>query len=357
MFVNGAEVHPETSELLSIWLAAALRSLAIDNDESLKQEGLESLQHWHKSKRNGSPTPRHVEALQRESVYKALLQQLGQLGHKRQVDFILFKGGALLYDIYPAGARSLTDLDVLVRPEQMQSAEELLVSAGYRRMRNFSVFSKGDWTIDLHDNPLNQLRSVWQPDLDELWKNSTILSSETGPLRRLALEDEYAVVLAHATKHGFSKARWLVDIALLARAADKVKLRNLLNRSPVLAKFHHYAARLLEKIFACQLPEGLAPVQKFNLLDKLFLKKVQQRKAGENFGMLIPASTIPGWLAKLKYVDALLFPQGHTWERLGQINHKLLYALGLPLFRWRRQRIRRRAQLATRRLHDSEAQT
>lgn len=350
-------MQEENGEFLSKLLSAALKSLAIEDHQTLKQEGLESLSDWQDSKRTGSPTGRHLEALQRESIYKALLVQLGQLSQKQKVDFIVFKGGALIYDIYPAGARSLTDLDVLVRPEQMQAADELLLSAGYKRMRNFSVFSKGDWSIDLHDNPLHQLRKVWQHDADELWKNSTILSSETGPLRRLSLEDEYAVVLAHATKHGFNKARWLIDIALLARAADGAKLRNLLNRSPVLAKFHEYAARLLATMFDFRLPDDLAPAQKFNCLDKLFLKRVQMRKAGETFGMLIPASIIPGWPAKLEYLDKLLFPQGHNWERLCQLNHKLLYALGLPLLHSRRQRIRRRAKLTTRRMHDSEAQT
>lgn len=355
--VNRARVQAETNEFLSKLLSAVLKSLAIDDTEDLRREGLESLSHWQESKRLGDATVRHLESLQRESVYKALLTQLGQFSQKQQVDFIVFKGGALLYDIYPAGARSLTDLDVWVRPEQMQTAEELLLSAGYRRMRDFSVFSKRDWTIDLHDNPLHQLRNVWQYDIDELWKNSTILSNETGPLRRLSLEDEYAVALAHGTKHGFNKARWLIDIALLARAADPAKLNRRLNQSPILAKFHHYAALLLERVFDCQLPDALAPGQKFNFLDKLFLKKVQQRTAGETFGMLIPVATIPTWSAKLEYLHTLLFPEGHTWERLGQISHKLLDALGLPLHRWRRRLVRLRAQLATRRLHDSEAQT
>jgi Uncharacterised nucleotidyltransferase len=115
------------------------------------------------------------------------------------VETLLVKGWATAR-LYPEpGLRQYTDLDLIVRPGQMQAARACLAES-----------SIPGHAVDLHDGPgsLDRLR------FDEL--GSRALSVPLGELlvRIPALEDQVRILAIHALRHGMVRPLWLCDLAV-----------------------------------------------------------------------------------------------------------------------------------------------
>jgi len=70
----------------------------------------------------------------REQRIRALLAELDRRAHEAALPMLALKGSALLrLDLYAAGERPMSDVDLLVRPDAMEAAERLVLAAGYER--------------------------------------------------------------------------------------------------------------------------------------------------------------------------------------------------------------------------------
>jgi Uncharacterised nucleotidyltransferase len=149
---------------------------------------------------------------------------------------LLIKGAALIQ--IPGVERRLRmmdDLDVLVHPEDVRAASDVLHNAGYRRLlapasddelvrllRSAHALPFGDQggEIDLHWNALHSRR---HPEFDRAWWPEAV------PARLLDVETLAAApsdVLVQSIAHGSMWAqdaapRWVVDIAMLLQATGE----------------------------------------------------------------------------------------------------------------------------------------
>jgi hypothetical protein len=91
------------------------------------------------------PTSLWEQALNRRRVaaaqwlrYRFELQRLVEAFSKHNVDFLLLKGPILAFAAYPHHSlRSMSDIDLLVRPETVDKAIELVYAAGFRCPQRF----------------------------------------------------------------------------------------------------------------------------------------------------------------------------------------------------------------------------
>lgn len=131
--------------------------------------------------------------------------------------------GCWLKEQYPdINDRQMSDLDILIRPEDAASAEHALLSMGYRKEDvrfHHTTYHKPPYTaVELHVSLL--------PEIDEhasyyqnIW-DKAIPVEETPGLYRLKPEDEYLFYIVHLSKHmseGGSGLRSILDNSIYFR--------------------------------------------------------------------------------------------------------------------------------------------
>ena len=148
--------------------------------------------------------------------------------NEAEVPVMLLKGAALIQTSYAEpGLRPMSDLDLLVRPEHVDAAFEILEGAGCRRGAELvrddffpRFYYETEWLtnspspvrIDLHARALRPLRSSRTMPDDALWHGAAqvdILGTSAwvpGP------EAMFIHLCAHAACHGCARLIWLYDL-------------------------------------------------------------------------------------------------------------------------------------------------
>ncbi|MHB8836225.1 MAG: nucleotidyltransferase domain-containing protein [Candidatus Methylomirabilia bacterium] len=149
----------------------------------------------------------------RNRVLFASLEQIGAACARRGVALIPLKGAALARRLYGnPGLRPMQDLDLLVKPADVEAAAAVLREAGYvvpphldeaaaRREHFHCVFERParGIKVELHWS-LSEEASLAEPALARLWERSA--AGEDG-MRALDPATELVAVAAHAWKHGY----------------------------------------------------------------------------------------------------------------------------------------------------------
>lgn len=175
----------------------------------------------------GAPPPTRLATWRKTAYQAAMIEErrmreglkvTAALAHQG-LPCIAFKGMALR-DLYPHPAlRTMGDIDLLVRQEDVPSAEDTLKTLGFRRVgeKAFqSSWSSGPGSlIELHSALLEEP----QPELERLFfEHAVVRQTAGGTFRAPAPEDAAVYQVLHMAKHlrylGFG-LRDLADLALL----------------------------------------------------------------------------------------------------------------------------------------------
>ncbi|MBL0210390.1 MAG: nucleotidyltransferase family protein [Holophagaceae bacterium] len=178
----------------------------------------------------------HHEKLRlRNAAMAAELLETLRLLDAHGIPAIPFKGPALAAAVYgDLALRWFRDLDILIRPQDLQAAKELLKTRGYRpdheldptleaaflrsKAAHHLVMASSDdaLLVELHwktdaDHPLEEAAdSAWWARLGE-----TDLGE--GRVRCFAPRELLLILCLHGSKHHWSSLAWLVDVAELIR--------------------------------------------------------------------------------------------------------------------------------------------
>jgi hypothetical protein len=154
------------------------------------------------------------------------------------ISVISLKGPALALLAYGNIAlREFADLDLLIQPDEVQKAHDVLLregywlryplsantDAGFRRSRNCQldfVNQRGTF-IDLHWGVLHEMFSFQLP-VDQLFKSAQVEHHEGISFLTLSPEHSALYMCAHGTKHCWLNLRWLCDLACHVQAAQKL---------------------------------------------------------------------------------------------------------------------------------------
>jgi len=197
----------------------------------LRTHRLRPLAYWVARELGANPPgPIHAEM---ESAYysaalrydhlSAALAEIGGAFFSAGLPLIALKGSALASRLYPHPAcRPMEDLDLLVRPHDLQAASHALASLGYSD-KSFGVedFRNPDTgiVVDLHTELLNTTRipsrrKAWSPDLDAWWRRACPLSSHPDVWAFDPL-DHFVYLCHHAwLHHGLQRPLAFLDICL-----------------------------------------------------------------------------------------------------------------------------------------------
>lgn len=169
-----------------------------------------------------------IEARDAETQLAALLGLFAQ----RHLVAIPFKGPVLARSAYTdVGARACRDLDVLVRPEDVDAVLACLVDAGFVHQHGidadgiaalrcyggeYILFRTGGLPVEPHWHPAPHTLA-FDIDIDAIWTDSVTAEVQGMPCRMLTPSDHLLLLALHGAKEQWHKLKWIADIdALLA---------------------------------------------------------------------------------------------------------------------------------------------
>lgn len=260
-----------------------------------------------------------IQAVAFEIQCASILREVSQAAAERDIPVLVFKGAALALSAYPqAGQRGFGDLDIAVPQEKLAEFTLLLAELGFLG-QDVSFLRNGIY-LDLHTHPLHQLAEIVGPASASWWATAVPLGERAGAALRLSHENEFILALFHGAKHSFSRAGWVVDVALLAQKIGPDRVAELVQDYRVESQLS-IAAICLERWFGCPLsvvPEA-APVLT-NFFHRRFVNMILARKAPDYLGMLSPLRSAHSRVAALRYLWRNLYPKEiPTWQRTKQL--------------------------------------
>ncbi len=273
----------------------------------------------------------------RLAFYSAMLAAEANLQKKRQhltialdalrdasISVLLIKGISLADTIYRnMPYRQMSDIDLMFRPEQRDSAIAALAARGFRpvatrnrgQLRFFfqslgrASFSHPDaGEVDVHWNPSYWTgRSRARLDIDGIWNRSIAVEGEGVDVRRLSAEDDFVLLFLHAlefrgiyTYHLLDLALLLVERRLTERTLDESLARQFPSRE--LSRLHSIFWLLKEVIFEDHPLSQLSPGAR--LLAQRFLP--DHIDPGLSIREVVSHANTPFWL--LVYLACHFFP-------------------------------------------------
>lgn len=245
-----------------------------------------------------------------ELMMRGELIKLNRACQSQGRQIMVFKGGSYIYRLYPKpGLRPLSDVDLLVRPQDGVWLETYLVGAGYLSRPPYRhVFSHPNGAVfDLHLEPLSPFRRPIHRISEQLWKEAQPLW-EGSQILAPSLEHELLLAILHACKHNFTRAIWLIDIALLFHRVDRARFLSLIELCRC-QRLLRYCCWLLRRRLDVPLVPWLVPYAELGLtgLEKSILSQ-GDRVGKEYLGPLLMIFSIPSSLLDPKVIAHILFP-------------------------------------------------
>jgi hypothetical protein len=206
-----------------------------------RRHRLVPLLHTHLNSAAGDAVPEHVRTVLREeftanaarnlALAAELLAVIDLLG-SHDIRALPYKGPTLAQCVYGSlAARQMKDVDILIRPSDVDRAMSLLATREYRPVTH--VFSAArrlgleyqsvlarpadDTIIELHWSIVPRAMAP-AVALDDLWPHrlQTALLGKTLPIP--SHEDMLAILCIHGSKHGWARLEWICGVAELVRS-------------------------------------------------------------------------------------------------------------------------------------------
>ncbi len=169
-------------------------------------------------------------------VLERELQNVLHAFNEARISVLLFKGPSLAYTVYPeAHIRTYHDIDMLIRPDDLPRAHELLLQKGYtfyeeyranvtnskRTGFNYILARPDSWfeiPIELHTAP-HPSEIGTDFDVEALWLKAEqieVLGESTLTMHPI---DHLLYLCWHYRFHGFTRLLWLYDLVVMLRTA------------------------------------------------------------------------------------------------------------------------------------------
>ncbi len=139
------------------------------------------------------------------AIHQRTIQKVVRAFRSAEIEPVLIKGWAIARRYPQPGLRPYGDIDLLVRPEEMEIARQIIASEPLRGSR-----------VDLHALPFE----LADRSIDDLYSRSGLQPCVDERVRVLSDEDHLALIAIHLLKHAAWRPLWLCDVALLIETLD-----------------------------------------------------------------------------------------------------------------------------------------
>jgi hypothetical protein len=188
------------------------------------------------------------------------------------IEVIVFKGPAVAVMAYgQITCREFTDLDLLVRPGDIDRARFVLRDLAYRQISEGVQTDPNQKDIQFlrdEDRTLVELHWAFNPpnnrfplEATGIWSRVQIANAGAVPIPTLGIEDTLIYLCLHAAKHRWISLKWTFDIArILTCKAAALDWDSLLQRCTAVGcnRTLFFGAYLAHLLFGVTLPAALA---------------------------------------------------------------------------------------------------
>jgi len=239
----------------------------------------------------------------------------------KEIDVIALRGITFAEVLYPDPAlRPISDIDLLVRPEQMSRLMACLLSLGYWNIPGHPhQWTNAKVVLDVHTDLIGgdrisaRRRSV-DINMDAVWAASVSSPVADVPIKKLAWEDEVLTCGVHAIKHSCDRILWFVDMALMIRDRKPEEWNRLIERAQQfkLEKPTYYAFIYLQNTIGSAIPghvlKTLCPSHT-GWLERRCMERVMAGKQTGRFGELFTLFMMERIIDKWSFIKETCFPQ------------------------------------------------
>lgn len=163
----------------------------------------------------------YLSTLRHNMQIQAALKDLDEALAGTEIICMVWKGAALIYDVYPdLGLRPMDDIDLLVSQQHLEQFKSVLQRLEFEPRPLYPLtWHRRDTVMDVHLDVVHGDRISSR--LTALPITADILSQETRSLSdfrqlvTLSPHDALICLAVHALKHGFSRDIWLTDAFFL----------------------------------------------------------------------------------------------------------------------------------------------
>jgi len=305
----------------------------------------------------------HVHSL----YLSAILSEVVKIFEGDNLPLLAFKGPALAVAAYgDVALRQFGDLDVLVFPEDVGRARDLLVNQQFAPAADFDdakwerVLQSEYHLSFFHAEQRCLLELHWRVlpryfgfafDARDLWQRHIRLNIPGGTIRTFSNEDYLLVLCAHGAKHAWERLSWLCDVAEILRRGPSLDWDYLTHEARRLEGENYLRLGLIlaRQMLDAPLPAQLtnAYLQDANLMKlaanvRTFLCYTGDRRPQATGMLKFHLGIHSSYRNKLRYMrDLLLIPSIADHKQHPETNG-LLTAFNRPLGLIRRQTTRKK---------------
>ncbi|HVT96789.1 MAG TPA: nucleotidyltransferase family protein [Acidobacteriaceae bacterium] len=171
--------------------------------------------------------------------------------HDREIAVVSLKGPWMAERLLgDAALRSYSDLDLLVRPEDVARSEELLFELGFRPRRcrddHERPWYRDAVSVDLHHDVEHPL--AWDFDVTRAWDRTCITPFQGVPVRLLAPADELVFLCLHSTRHRFERLGHILDLTFAFQKLPLPWAGSYLVPNPEMARLVTFASMMAARL-------------------------------------------------------------------------------------------------------------
>lgn len=243
-------------------------------------------------------------------LFAALEEVLREMA-ERKIPVVPLKGAYLIPEVYGGfHLRGASDLDLLVRPEDLPGMEEgmnrlgyichpTLTGAFFRRPGESRYFI--DVQCHLLEIPACLEMGLFPIDMDRIWAGTGAWSYRGHPALSLSPVHHLLFLCLHAMKHAFSPLRFLVDIAEFRRWMPPVSEEALIAE----ARRHGIERPLLLALALAGHPIRDGRVTPW---ERIALGPLRRGRPAPGAAHAFYLDRIPGWGDRLTFLGKTFFP-------------------------------------------------
>ena len=256
----------------------------------------------------------YYNAARNEALYRTI-GRIQIIFNAAGIRVILLKGAALAGIVYSEKAiRPMSDVDLLVRPEDLPSSERQLGQIGYIRFIERASQQPNEH-YDYHAVYLNKeqgaatprLEMHWnidrpsrpfQVDIDGLWRRAIPVLIGGVECATLSPEDCLLHVCLHACKHGLTSLRSLCDIAaIIEHWNERLKWRSLQARCHDwgVQNYAYLPLRLASDLFDAEVPESVLNNLKPAEFDTRVIASAKRELLEADTNVSTPSNRLDSW--------------------------------------------------------------
>jgi Uncharacterised nucleotidyltransferase len=172
-----------------------------------------------------SPLSIRLDRIQRNArfsafLWNATLKSTLEEFHRQSIPVVSLKGPWLMQRLSgDASLKLYSDLDLLVRRNDIARAEELLAAIGFRPKRRRDDYHRpwlrDNLRLELHHDAENPL--AFDFDIEAAWRRAVPAQFERVPAWLLAPSDELLFLCLHGARHRFERLSHVLDLVLAFR--------------------------------------------------------------------------------------------------------------------------------------------